>query len=255
MAISNASELDAGVVSYCDRQDVRTVLLRVASDVADTTLAAWASTAEVDKFIDLYLEPTRLDLEAMACRDWGHHTDVEICISGNGTETLDLSQYGFWPLLGLSSLTINDDEQDLDDFVWSADGIIAPVYYYGGRVIFYRGNYNIDAVIDYGYETVPADVKVAHAELVALAILPILQAASTADPAGVPGVQRIQYQDIQITNYQQGRYAPTIKRLEAHVKSVVDRYRLPRIAMARPRVDEYLPGTRYAQFLDVDDDE
>jgi len=248
MAVSRASEVDAGVTSYCDRQDVRTVLLRIAADEDDTTLGAWASKAEVNKFIDLYLEPTRLDLEDMSARDWGYHTDVEVQVSGLGTEMLDLGHFGFWPLIDVTALSIGTTTEDVDDYVWDASGLVLPDEYYGGYPIFPRGNYNINATIDYGYSTVPADVKLAHAEMVACIILPILQASNATDPGGAGGVQRIQYQDMQVTNFQQGRYAPTIKALKEHVRSVTQRYRNLKTALAKPRIDVNLAATTLAQF-------
>lgn len=249
MAVNWAREVSAGVTSYCDRQDVRTVLMGIAPDIEGDTLEAWMSKKNADKFIDFHLESTRLDFEDKACRDFGHHEDVEIAVSGQGTEVLDLAFFGFAPLLDVTVLAISGISQTVGDFEWNYDGRLMPENYSGGFPIFLRGHSNVTATIDYGYTAVPADVKVAQAGLVACKVLPVVQASDRTDPSGIGGFQRVSFGELQVSSFQQGRYVNLIKSLMAGVDAVAARYKQPLISRARPMIRDSVVGTRLWQFM------
>jgi len=234
MAITFARELDAGVTSYCDVQDVKMVLLGVAQDADNDTLEGWVSQTEVDRFIRFYFETTRLDLEGMARRDFGYHEDVQVAVDGLGTEVLDLGFYGFWPLESIDAMSISGEDCDLSEYTFNSDGTLKPSDYWGGFPVFRRGHLNIELTLTYGYSTPPDDIKVAQAELVACKILPLITASNAGDLAGLGGYQRVQFGEVSVTHYQQGRYAPFLRELKEHVAQVASRYTRPTMAIGRP---------------------
>jgi len=129
---------------------------------ADGLLVAEGSDAQVTEEIDRNEEL----LEKWTQRKF-HARDLTISIDGTGTEFLDLIHYK--PINSISSLSIDDESIDVDNYI--------AIYYEGGYLrikregwnvytgnklgyyAFSRGSKNIVVVGNFGYTSVPHNIK------------------------------------------------------------------------------------------------
>jgi len=248
MSISRAEQDPCSLASYCDADDVRLLLVGVAPDAEGDALEAWTTGENVSSVIASQLTPTRMRLDDAVGTDFGYHENVDVALDGPGTERLSLAQWGFVPLLDVTSITISDSDQTLTDYVWDESGLITPVDYYGGYPVWARGNKNIELTLTWGWESPPADVVDAQAKMVAIHILSVIRAAQVAEPGVGGGYQRVQFGELTFSQYREGRYAPTIKEWKEDIKRVIAKYRNVLVSHSHPAVYGLTPGTRLAYY-------
>lgn len=253
--ITTASEhIPDEPILYCTRDNVLAWLNRV--NVGDDTtatqpLANLGTTGERDDLIDVALEPAKLRVDGIAGRDFAYHEDVDIAINGNGLDRLDLSMFGFIPLLELTDLVIDDSTVDTDDYEYNRRGWIQ---YNGGVVseltifkyqftggFFPKGSTNVEAKITWGYETPPADIVKASAFFVIGDLLAFLEAVSgnTDEPIGEGDVS-LRLGDVSITQRQSSKYGSLRKYVETQATNICKKYR-PRLRMGYVTPEKRVP--------------
>jgi len=237
-----------GRTTYCDRDDVYLLMHGVMPDVEGDPLEAFANSNTLNRILSSVLEPTKQDLDADCGRDFDYHADVEIAVNGGGTDEIDLSYWGFVPLLDVTSVQINDGSERLSEYTWDQMGVVSPTSFWGGMPLFYRGYRNVAMTITWGFEEPPADVRLAHAKRVGIEILNRITAANAAEPGMIGGAQRVQFGDLVVNNYSRGRYSPTIDQWEKDIKRAIDRYRILRVGQNSPKVYDGQAATRMKQF-------
>jgi len=228
---------------YCTVRDVLTVLRRVSVDDAYTTLGSWLSSDDRDEVIRFHIPDARMWVNGKAGHDFDYHEDVSIAVDGNGLDCLDLSHFGFVPLVSVSDLVITDDDQDADDYKYYSDGRIRPVQvvstikYTTGRTypFFLSGTQNVEMTVTWGYETPPYDIRVAQAKKVAADILGQLSAADNEDGVIPGGATSLRYGDLNIRMGSEGRYAAQILKLENDALETCLRHRFPKTLTANSR--------------------
>ena len=159
MAVYHADE-DAGLglTTYCNEEDVLLLMAGVMPDAEGDALEAFASSETLTRIVDSVLLTSKLALDDACGRDFDLHTAVEVAVDGTNSDELDLSRYGFWPLLNVTALAIGGSACTLSDYTWDQAGVLQPITYWGGYPIFYRGYRNVTLTIDWGYTEPPADV-------------------------------------------------------------------------------------------------
>jgi len=247
MPITQAADHEVSGLSderYCNVEDVITVLKRVSVDSEQETLGAWLDHETRDEVIRFYIPDARLWVNGKAGHDFDYHQNVAIEVDGNGLDCLDLSKYGFVPLLAVADLVISNSAQDSDDYVYYSDGRIRPVEqvtsikYTTGRPypFFLSGAQNVEMTITWGYVTPPYDIRMAQARKVAADILVELDTADAEDGVVPGGASRLTYGDLNIQVGTAGRFAAAVKALELRALDACRRHRFPKVYTAESRI-------------------
>ena len=197
-----------------------------------------------------WLVTTRKQIDGWAGIDFVLHKNVSVSVDGTGSQFLPLGQYGFRPVLDMTALTIGDSVEDVTDYeVDEWQGLLRPTDNYQGYVIFSRGNRNIDLTLTWGYHSAPEDIVDANAMLAAARLLPLVGASDLAQPGALGGIQTVEFGEMRIRQYEQGRYTPLIKQYTAEAQRIARDYKIPRISQGKPMVYEGGRATRWRQFF------
>jgi len=251
MAVSLAREDKVtDPAAYADRQDVLAMLHGVAIDVEGDTLEAWASSTNIASAIDRWLVTTRKQIDGWAGIDFVLHENVSVSVDGTGGQFLPLGQYGFRPLLDMTALTIGTSVEDVTDYeVDEWIGLLRPAKNLQGYAIFSRGNQNVDLTLTWGYHSAPEDIVAANAMLAAARLLPLVAASDIAQPGALGGIQTVEFGEMRIRHYEQGRYSPLIKQYTEEAQRIALGYKIPRVSQGKPMVYEGGRATRWHQFF------
>lgn len=246
MGIQRASEDTTTTTTYASMDTVKKILPTLAPDIDGEPLADVFSDTELTNLEDVLLPAVKEQVDRKCGRNFDKHTNVDIEVDGNGEDVLDLAPYGFVPLTGLSSLSINSTSYSTSDFKIYRDGrVSAPTLPYKGvsfnqSCLFPTGIQNVDMTITWGYDSVPADIKLMTAALVGLHLLGQIPSATFGDDASVGGEwERIEMGETTITRGRDGRYSNLVRYLQKVVRDVQLKYR-PRV-FSSPRPDRSIP--------------
>jgi hypothetical protein len=225
-------------------------MLQVEPDSVQAELSGWLARSDADRIIvGQYMPLAQKRLEDLGARDWWSHEDVDVVMDGKNSSYLDLRGKGFWPLLDVTSLTIDTSVQVLTDYALYPEGHIRlkdSTY-----PAFTKGTQNIALNLDWGYATVPDDVRVGHALLTAAYVLQHMERSQSTAPGMVGGVQQIIYDNFRVVNYQQGRYYNSIKNLLERSRQVALSYRTASATGLMPSDPMLLVGTP-AKFVNLE---
>ena len=251
MGISKAREHEVtDPAAYADRSDVLMYLEGVCKDEEGDALEAWASSTNISSAIDRWLVTARKQIDRWAGIDFVLHEDVDIVVDGMGQQHLPLGQYGFRPLIDMTALTIEDGTAaDVTDYVldeWV--GMVRPDYDFLGYTLFPRGNLNIALTISWGYDGPPDDIVDANAMLTAARMLPLVGASDLAQPGALGGIQVLEFGEVTVRQYEQGRYSPLIKQYNEEALRIAKDYKIPRISQGRVRVYENYGSSRHKHY-------
>jgi hypothetical protein len=214
VAITNASD-DQSIVGadwehYCSAADVLVMLMRVVDDDARSSLQEVFTTDERSAVLDQCLLIAKHDFDLAARRDFLYHENIAIRADGPGGTQLDLGAAGFWPLVDVTALTIQSSLQTATTYTWDANGLVLPDPS-GSGLTFTRGRLNVSATATWGWSTPPLRARLGQAYLAAAEALKFVARANSGDPAVLGGIEVVNYGALSVRQYQQGRFAPTIK--------------------------------------------
>jgi len=218
---------------YCSAADVLALLMRVVDDDARSTLQEVFSTEERSAVLDQCLLISKADFDLLARRDFLHHVDVPIWADGGGSTQLDLGASGFWPLLDVADLTVGTVAKSSTAYVWESSGMVLPSPS-GSGISFPYGRLNVAATISWGWATPPLRARLGQAFLAAAEALKFVARANSGDPAVLGGIEVVNYGGLSVRQYQQGRFAPTIKDFIEHAKDYAYEYWRPTVVSLRP---------------------
>ena len=210
MAYTKASEHtpSSPLTFYCTPDDVRVYLAGVAADDAGSPFEALLSRPRIDESLAKLVQVAKKLVDRTCHRDFDNHEDVEIAVDGAGSDVLHLMPLGFAPLIDMTALSIDDTDEDTDDYIlYLEDGIIArttfstteiPAFIRGMNT-FTLGRQNVVATISWGYTSVPVDVEMAAAYWTGALLLNPLDAATDKRAPGVNMLaQSADYGDLKI---------------------------------------------------------
>jgi len=200
------------ISSYCSVEQVHALL-------AGYDLSRIGDSEEVDDRIRGLLPVTGQAVDRIAGHDFRWHADEQITVDGPGTARLSLAPLGIVPLAEVYQITISGDEVPAGDYV---------VYPQVGEVrlkpsasigsIFPSGLHNIELIVDWGYEQVPAEVSMAQAKLVAAQIL--------SEATGETGqTASVRIGDYAVRYAPDGKYGTVIERLTQEAGQALRPYR------------------------------
>jgi hypothetical protein len=245
MPVTWAKDDPGTSTTYASAEDVRTYLGAIAPDIAGNAFAAVLSDRAYDERIEKLLLTTKLKVDHIATRDLDFHEGIAVAVDGTGTQDLSIGRYGFQPLLALNGVTLDGSECDVEDFVWYSDGRISfaeSVPIGGGAIIvvtdyFRRGRQNVELNIDWGYETVPEDAKMAQAYFVGMHLLNFVTVYEDQSTPGLGGgYASIAIGDMRINMGEQSSYIRLARWLEREARRVLQSYTPTAVFGAVPRV-------------------
>ncbi len=247
MAITKASEHTptTPLEVYCSPDDVRVYLAGVAVDDDGSPFEALLSRPRIDESLTKWSKVAKKLIDRHCGRDFDLHEDVDIAVDGPGSDVLDLKELGFVPLIDLTALKIDDDEENLDDYlVYTDDAVIARTTYQNtethvflrGTRSFIVGRQNVEATISWGYESVPIDVEAAAAYWTGALLLNPLDAATDNRAPGVNAMARsVNYGDLRIDlGATHPGYFKLAERLKAKAKEFLSGYTTTVVLGAAP---------------------
>ncbi|KKM64126.1 hypothetical protein LCGC14_1504520 [marine sediment metagenome] len=160
---------------------------------------------------------------------------TSISLDGTGAHFIRLSPYGYYPLIDVTAITIDDDSQTLTDFKWDTDGNIEfdRTGTFSGATSrtlvssFMPGSQNIDLTIDWGYATVNNRVVRAVYLCGKAAILERLSMALDPTEAAVPpGTQRWASGEFSVQFEKDGQYGAQMRNCMKRASKLLDRFKL-----------------------------
>jgi hypothetical protein len=164
-------------------------------------------------------------------------------LDGTDTQYLEFYRWGFIPLIEVSSLIVEGDEQDLDDFVIYEDGRFGSVTWFSdtmqisstAQTYFPLGRQNVEATITWGYTEVPVDIVLASVYMVGYHLAILMDAMQDLNGAGmIHGVTSVKYGDMTIGVGGKGVYDRLAERLKAAAIKICGGYYNPIVTAPRP---------------------
>jgi hypothetical protein len=228
---------------YCNFQDILDELSKTETDDEGNALGALLSDEQLQRKLDSYVVSARLWIEAdaQAGHDFDLHENVQVYLDGTGKDVMGLAQYGFYPLVDLTAMTVDGFAVRKDqDFTVTSRGIIRrnvstsvipvkPVYLC--YPLFSWGTQNVVITLTWGYQTCPKDILDAQTMKVVAEILRFV-ARSDSESGEMPGgVSQIRFgsRDLWVNNGATGRYAQAISDLEREARQICWRHRIPKV--------------------------
>jgi len=211
--------------NYATASDVETLLTGILTDITDSDpLSQVLSSTERTTLIASYLDAAGDEVRRLAGRDFGYHEDKWVYVDSSGVNYIDLGNRGFWPLVEVSDAYYVDIYSstritDLDELLVFPSGLIA----WKGTANFAKAVHGIKLKITWGWEDPPDEIVRAQAMLAAARLLEYITSTKNVD--GIGGVQVIQYGEMQIRQYQQGRFWQTIKSWREQAEKICKSYR------------------------------
>lgn len=250
LRVTRANEHEVSGLSeerYCVVGDVITELRKVEQDSVNNPIGNLLDTALRDTLIGSAITDARLWVEAsdQANRDFEHHESVDVYLDGSGTDAMDLSRYGFTPLLDISAVEIDGLAVDLDDdYVADARGRLRAntnnyPSVYGkeprwGDPFWAKGTQNVTATLTWGYTSYPSDIISATALKAASLILAWI-ARNDTEQGDIPGgIRAIHYGNDLVVQTGEMRYAGPIKWMESEARRRCLRYRVAYVGAGVP---------------------
>lgn len=247
MAITKASEHtpDAPLTVYCSPDDVKIYLAGVAQDDEGNTFESLLSHSKVDEKLAKLGQIAKILIDKRVGHDFDYHEDVEIAVDGIGADGLQLGKLGFVPLLGVSALSVDSTDEDMDDYVVYQDGLVARTTFSStetssltaGARTFTLGRQNVVATVTWGYTSVPIDIEMAAAYWTGALFLNPMDAAIDSRAPGVSSMARsMTYGDIKLDfGIPSSSYYALSERLKKLAKSILDNYIVPFVSSPDPR--------------------
>jgi len=244
MSITRASEDAGDKTEYCTVQDVRIHLAGVGEDDAGDPFAAFWGADIFDQKVAALLPIAKREVDKMAQRDFCYHKEVDIYMDGTGGQYLPFHRFGFVPLLEVKSLTVEGDEQNLDDFVVYQDGRFGSKTWLDTDdelasntwMWFPLGRQNIELTITWGYEDVPADIMLASVFMVGHFLAVTMDAIQDRQKPGMlSGMTSVRYGDMTLGVGGIGVYERLAKRLKDAARARCGEYFTPIVTAPRPR--------------------
>ncbi len=205
------------LVSYCSAADV-------LAQLQGYDTSGWGSAEELETAITGLLAQTREAVDGVAGRDFMLHPGETVRLDGSGTRVLLLSPHGLHPVTQIESVVVEGRALEESDWLFYAEEgalVLAASSTFGVR--FPEGNQNVEVTLDWGYETPPADVRLAQAKLTAAELL----ARNSGEQGGVEAVRIGDYS----VRYEEGRHGYTIRRLVAEAEELLGRHRRPELCV------------------------
>ena len=218
MAIQKASEHvnTEPLTSYCSADDVRIYLAGLGADDDNNFLGSYFDAGMADAKIAKLLQQAKKMVDKTVGHDFELHEDVEIVTDGTGTPEIQLNKYGFFPLIDLTAMTVDNYVEDVTNFEVYVDGRIAcpTIRTVLGEVQwrswgkFPRGRLNITATISWGYTSVPIEIEMATAYFVGYHLLNQLRPVKDLTSPGIaPDITSITYGDVKMNVSSEGRFS------------------------------------------------
>jgi len=237
MAVYRASDDPPGIASYCTVSDVLLQATGIDKDDASNVLSRLGSTAVRDNYIEGLLALSFSQINQWARKDFGTHSDVTVTLDGNNLDSLSLAEWGFYPLIDVTSLTIDDDVIDADDYKVYA-GEEARIEYSDQSVynppiikrkasskLFTDGIQNISIVLSWGYAILPQDIVVAQACETLAMILERYSAMDDPLDPGIPaGLQAISESSFRAVFDKRGQFARQADTFRSQARNTCYRY-------------------------------
>ena len=237
MAIKHASEHAGTVSEYCTPNKVREYLAgTLADDEGDAFEGIWSGSV-VEKKLNAILPVVKQRIDDMVGHDISYHEDVDIVVDGTESPTIFLSRYGFVPLISVSSITVDEEEKDVDDFEVYPDGRVVRKNYtltstleYFTSWAFEIGKLNVEMTITWGYDSVPSDIEYATALLAGAELLRQAAVVESQQMPGIPTNARIvKYGDYTVTHVTSS-YETTITSWTEQAKRLCEKYMMVQVA-------------------------
>lgn len=208
---------------YCSANDVLSVLTAYdLSKLGDDTATQVAKINNMLPRFRMYVD------RASGRRKYGFYEwEDTVEIDGTGDGFLNLRKWGLFPIISVTSITVNDTEiedtvyevyQD-EGYIVRASQVTESVHEWtGGTGIWPKGYKNIVIDMSWGYEDIPEDIRWAQAQWCAAEILASIGGATSG------GYSRIRIGDYSISYGREGPYAVDIERLLGNALKICGSY-------------------------------
>ena len=202
----------ANLTSYCSVGDALALL-------EGYDLSEWGGEDALVTRASELLSPTKAAIDSGAGRDFMLHPDTTVLIDGTGDRVLLLAPLGLVPVVSVASVKIGGTQLPADDWLVYAEEA-AIVLATSSRLVstFPVGRQNIEVNLDWGHGTIPADIAMAQAKLVAAELLAVASGENGTVEAVSLGDYSVRYADT-------GRFAYSVQRLVHEAAEAVARHR------------------------------
>ena len=241
MAITRASQ-DASATPYITAEECRMLLQGNAADEAGNFFGAFWDRNTVKQKVAFLLKVSKEEVDRKSKTNFELHEDVEVAFDGNGEHIINAADYGFAPLIDVTTLSICGYDIDVDSFEWYETGEIklnAVVVDYLPQGIqetllsarFQRGAKNVLATLSWGWATAPYKIKLASAFEVGAALLDSTPEVSDQRDPAIPDGATVSYGDMKVVK--PSRMA-TAERWRKRSTELCRGWRSPLIGMPTP---------------------
>jgi len=215
-----ASDDKPDIATYCSRNEVLELAAGIDTDDDDLVFSSFGAEAVRNRFIDRQLPMGFKDVNMWARRDFAHHASKTVTLDGMNTDVMILSEWGFYPLLDVASLTIDDSLIDEDDYK-TYYGEESRVEYAETSVfvpplpkrkmdtaLFTGGVQNVSIVMTWGYVRCPDEIRDAQCYAVIARCLRHLGSVTDPKSPGIPaGTEQVTEGPFRFAVTKGGRYS------------------------------------------------